>query len=261
MSPRRARRMAAVAAGALLTVPFTLGAARAPASVPADLCVPLITACPAPSPTPTPSVPGAGTPGVGLPADPAPVPTLPGSLLPGLGATPSVPALPGDPSTAIPSPSATPDPTSSTPVPAPRDSGTTYYTKTPASMGSKALSFTGLVTITVVTLPTVDGSGIRVLKMTADSVTVTGFSLTVRQPNGPGLVTSADTMTLRGHVNVYVGSITATTIGGQSLSIGTDTPPPLDTVAPGLANVTMGLVGSTADSITYVNTNQRMVQP
>jgi hypothetical protein len=146
-------------------------------------------------------------------------------------------------------------------VPAPRDNGTPIFTKTPASMGSQSISFTGLSSIGVVTVPTADGSGERVLKITADSVTITGFSLTVRQPNGPGLVTTADKMVLSGHVNVYLGSTTATTSDGRSLTLGTDTPPPLDDVSPGLLRVTMGLVGTTADSISYTNTDQRMVQP
>jgi hypothetical protein len=68
-------------------------------------------------------------------------------------------------------------------------------------------------------------------------------------------------MVLSGHVNVYLGSTTATTSDGRSLTLGTDTPPPLDDVSPGLLRVTMGLVGTTADSISYTNTDQRMVQP
>ncbi len=75
-------------------------------------------------------------------------------------------------------------------------------------------------------------------------------------------MTNADTMTLKGHVSVYLGSITATTQDGRSLTLGTDTPPPLDDVAPGgLLRVTMGLVGTVADSISYTNTDQRIVEP
>jgi hypothetical protein len=146
-------------------------------------------------------------------------------------------------------------------VAAPPDSGTPVFTKTPASMGSQSLSFTGLSSVSIVTVPTADGSGQRALKITADSITITGFTLTVRHTNGPGLVTSADKMVLSGHVSVYLGSVTGTTSNGRSLALGTDTPPPLDDVAPGLLRVTMGLVGAVADSITYTNTDQRMVQP
>lgn len=261
---RRARAMAAVLTGSVLALPFTLGAARAPDNVPTDLCLPLVAACP--SPTPSPSAPGAGTP-TQAPAAPG-LPAVPGTLLPGTGSAPSLPSLPGaGPAvpgagpTSSPSSTATPDPTSTAPVAAPRDSGTPVFTKTPASMGSKDISFTGLSSVGIVTVPTADGSGERVLKITADSITITGFSLTVRHANGPGLVTTADKMVLSGHVSVYLGSATATTSNGRSLQLGTDTPPPLDDVAPGLLRVTMGLVGATADSISYTNTNQRMVQP
>lgn len=254
MNLRRARTLAAVLSGSLVTVPFTLGAARVPDSVPAALCVPLVVSCPSESPSPSPS-------GTAPTQAPGPLPDLPGTLLPGLGSSPSLPALPGTGSLPDPGVSATPDPTSSAPVAAPRDSGTAVFTKTPASMGSESLSFTGLSSVSVVTVPTVDGSGTRALKVTADSITIKGFTLTVRSPNGPGLVTSADTMVLAGHVTVYLGSITGTTSSGRSLALGTDTPPPLDDVAPGLLRVTMGLVGSIADSISYTNTNQRVVQP
>jgi len=128
-------------------------------------------------------------------------------------------------------------------------------------MGSQGLSFTGLSGISIVDVPTVDGSTIRALKISADSITISGFSLTVRPPDKAGLVTNADTMTLTGHVSVYLGSVTATTQDGRALTLGTDTPPPLDDVKPGLLRVTMGLVGTIADSISYTNTDQRIVEP
>ncbi|WP_415855052.1 hypothetical protein [Sinomonas sp. G460-2] len=247
---RRIRAVAAVLTGSVLALPFTLGAARAPESAPTALCVPLLDSCP--TSTPSPSAPGPGTPTPG-PGAPGPLPIVPGTLLPGPGSSPTAPG--------VPDPTATPEPTSSAPVGAPRDSGTTVFTKTPASMGSQSLSFTGLSSVSIVTVPTADGSGQRALKITADSITITGFTLTVRHANGPGLVTSADKMVLSGHVSVYLGSVTGTTSNGRSLALGTDTPPPLDDVAPGLLRVTMGLVGTTADSISYTNTDQRMVQP
>jgi hypothetical protein len=175
-------------------------------------------------------------PGVpGMPADPA---------------DPLDPAAPADPS----APPATADP-----VPAPADPDAPVFTATPASMGSESLSFRGLSGISIVSVPTADGGSIRVLKITADAITIEGFSLTVRPPGGPGLVTEADTMSLRGHVTVYIGSVTASSMGGAPLTIGTDTPPPLTDVEPGLLDVTMGLVGSIADSIVYTNTDQRIV--
>lgn len=242
MRPQR-RHGAVILASLALVAPLTLGAAAAPASQPTGLCIPLLW-CPSPSPTSTTPPPTSGTPGT-------PVPGLP--AVPGLPSTPAAttPSVPGDPAP-------TPAPT---PVVATKDESAPIFTKTPASMGSQGLSFTGLSGIAIVDVPTVDGSTIRALKISADSITISGFSLTVRPPDAAGLVTNADTMTLTGHVSVYLGSITATTQDGRGLTLGTDTPPPLDDVKPGLLRVTMGLVGTVADSISYTNTDQRMVEP
>ena len=164
--------------------------------------------------------------------------------------------------TESPEPTESPQPTESPdPVEATEDDDAPIFAKTPASLGSEKLSFTGLSGVSIVSVPTADGGSIRALKITADSITITGFSLTVRPPGEPGLVTKADEMTLKGDVSVYIGSITATTKDGKSLTIGTDTPPPLDDVEPGLVRVTMGLVGSMADSISYSNTDQKIVKP
>ncbi|GAA4488668.1 hypothetical protein [Microbacterium panaciterrae] len=240
MRPQRRVGVALLAALALIA-PMTLGAAAAPATRSAALCIPLIW-CPTPSPTPT-APPASTTPGA--PGTPT-IPSVPGA--------PALPAAPADPSAPSPTPS-------TAPVPATRDDSAPIFTKTPASMGSQGLSFTGLSGIAIVDVPTIDGSTIRALKISADSITISGFSLTVRPPGAAGLVTNADTMTLTGHVSVYLGSITATTQDGRALTLGTDTPPPLDDVKPGLLRVTMGLVGTIADSIHYTNTDQRMVNP
>ncbi|WP_287900255.1 hypothetical protein [Arthrobacter sp.] len=277
MTQRHRRGLGALLAGAVLVTPFTLGAAQAPATQPAAFCLPILFTCDSPTPSPTPGTPkpsattpapGAGTPSTpgngsggvpGIPAPSIPLPGTPGAGTPGTGAQEpggSASSAPSDP--AHPSPSAKPSPKK--PVKATREDGAPIFTRTPASLGSRGLSFTGLHSIGIVSVPTVDGGSVRALKISADSITITGFSLTVRPPNGPGLVTTADTMKLEGHVDVYLGSVTATTAGGRSLTLGTDTPPPLDDVAPGLLRVTMGLVGSTADSISYTNTNQRIVE-
>jgi hypothetical protein len=149
--------------------------------------------------------------------------------------------------------------TDKTPVPAPVDESAPVFSGTPASMGAGGLSFSGLRGISIVSVPTVGGDEVRALKIEADSITITGFSLTVRPPDGPGLVTTADTMSLTGNVSVYLGSVTATTAGGEGITLGLDTPPPLGDVEPGLLKVSMGLVGSIADSIEYTNTDQKIV--
>lgn len=238
------RSAAAVAAVCALLTPLLIGAA-APAAVRPGVCIPLIW-CPSPSPEPTPSP--TSTPPDGSSPD-APLPRVP------------LPAVPGIPDGEVGSDAGQPTPEADpTPVPAAPDDAAPVFTKTPAQMASKGLSFTGLKSIGIVTVPTVGGERVRALKISADTITITGFSLSVRPPEKDGLVTDADTMSLKGNVSVYLGSLTATGKDGQTLlTLGTETPPSLDDVEPGLLHVSMGLVGTIADSISYTSTDQRMV--
>lgn len=234
----RRRSRAALVAGLVLAGSLTgLGAVPAPAAAsgpaPAALCIPIFTSCSSPTPTPTPSPsPGSPAPGLPLPGLPAPAPTVPGT---------------GTPATPTPAP-----------APATPDGSAPVFTRPPAQLGSRSLSFTGLQGISVVTVPLADGSRIPVLKISADSITIEGFSLTVRKQTGPSLATTADTMTLSGHVQVYLDSATATGPDGKSLTLGATTPPPNDGLPSQLLRVALGLVGTTADSITYSNTKQHL---
>ncbi|MFE6994414.1 hypothetical protein ACFVAE_00485 [Microbacterium sp. NPDC057659] len=233
------RLAAAVLAVGALVMPLTVGAAAAPAAAVrhAGFCDVFPWLCPKPAdPEPT--------------ASPTPAPSEPGAATP----APGKPVIPGTKGAA---PAPTPSPT---PVVAEPDAGAPVFTDTPAQMGSKGLSFSGLKSIGIVTVPTKSGKDVRVLKISADAITITGFSLTVRPPDGPGLVTKADTMSLRGNVTVYIGSITAEGHDGKTLTLGLDTPPALDDIRPGLLRVTMGLVGTLADSISYTNTDQYIVE-
>ncbi|MFF9561815.1 hypothetical protein ACF1AJ_00565 [Leifsonia sp. NPDC014704] len=213
-----------------------LGAARVPTAAPAALCIPIIMPCSSPTPTPTPTPTGTGIPGV---------PTLP---IPG---APGAPAVPGSP---------TPTPTApATPAaPAGPDATAPVFTQPPAQLGSSSLSFSGLTGISVVTVPLADGSRIPVLKISADSITIDGFSLTVRKETGPKLATTADQMALRGNVQVYLDSVTATGPDGKTLTLGAATPPPADGLPPQLLRVTLGLVGVTADSIHFTDPHQHL---
>lgn len=215
-----------------------LGAARVPTAAPAALCIPIIMPCSSPTPTPTPTPTGTGIPGV---------PTLP---IPG---APGAPTVPGSP---------TPTPTTpATPAaPAGPDATAPVFTQPPAQLGSSSLSFSGLKGISVVTVPLADGSRIPVLKISADSITIDGFSLTVRKETGPKLATTADQMALRGNVQVYLDSVTATGADGKTLTLGAATPPPADGLPPQLLRVTLGLVGVTADSIHFTNPHQHLTE-
>lgn len=235
--------VAATAVGAM-----SVGAAAAPTTRPAEFCIPILLPCAQPDPTTSPS-PAPSTPGE-LPDVPA-LPSLPG--LPDAPELPDATELPDAPSEGA---EPSPEP-SVTPVP---DDGAPVFTQPPAQLGSESLSFTGLLGIEVVTVPLADGSRVSALKLSADSITINGFALTVRHETGPALATTADRMTLSGNVQVYLNSLTATGPDGQSLTLGADTPPPKDGIAPSLLRVTLGLVGATADSITYSNTHQQLAE-
>lgn len=241
MKARRGSGGVALAAGLALAGALTgLGATPVPAdasraAAPASLCLPIFASCDPSSPTPSPSPSSSSSSG-------APSPGLP---LPGL------PSAPGAPVTG----SATPTPA---PTPASPDGAAPVFTQPPAQLGSNSLSFTGLKGATVVTVAMADGSRIPVIKISADSITIQGFSLNVRKQTGPVLLTTADTMTLSGNVQVYLDSATATLPDGTPLTLGASTPPPNSGLPPQLLRVTLGLVGATADSIVYTNTKQHL---
>lgn len=265
----RTRTTSLLAAVALI-VPATLGVAASPTTQPGPLCNSK-TKCESPDsrdgskdPTPSaPSTPGAPT----KPTDPAaPGPTDEPSEKPSDEPTDEptesggIPTKePTDEPTEEPTDEPTEKPNGKFPSHAESDDDAPIFTKTPAAMGSDSLSFKGLSGISFVSVPTAGGGSIVTLKLEAEEIKISGFSLTVRPPDeDSGLVTEADTMTLKGDVTVYIGSITATTKDGDSLTLGPETPPPMDDVEPGLLRVTMGLVGSLADTITYSNTDQEM---
>lgn len=249
MTPGRVRAIA-VAAALLALTPVAVGAAALPADAaassqvqPAAWCIPIILPChSAPSPTPSPS--------------PSSSPATPG--FPGLPSIPGLPSTPGNPDPGAPAPAPSPSEGSTPPAVAPvADEQGPVFTQPSAQLGSTSLSFSGLRGISVVTVPLADGSRTTALKLEADRITISGFSLTVRHDTGPILTTTADTMTLDGHVAVYVNSLSATLPGGKLLTLGADTPPPADGLD-SMFGVTLGLVGSTADSITYTNTVQHL---
>ena len=119
------------------------GFARAPMIVPeGSWCIPLLMDCSTPTPTPTPTSPGGSV----LPSAPA-APGLPGSP----GSTPAPKPTPGSTAPAAPAAPASPD--GAAPV----------FAQPPAQLGSSSLSFTGLRSLSVVTVPLADGSRIPVL--------------------------------------------------------------------------------------------------
>jgi hypothetical protein len=128
-----------------------------------------------------------------------------------------------------------------------------------AQLGGSSLSFTGLQSVSLVTIHLANGTRVPVIKLVADSITMNGFLLDVRRATGPSLVTTAGQMVVRGHVRVYLDSVTGTTLGGLGLTLGTDqTPPPSSELPTQLLRVNLGLVGIDADHISFTQQEQKL---
>ena len=237
-NPSSGRKAGVTSAVALLFVIALTGASTisAPsaqaaglrAAQPSALCIPLLMSCPSPtSPSPSPSS-GSGN-GLG---------GLVGGLLGGVkvpGATGAAPLVIG-----------------------PDDSA--YRMTLPAGqLGGSSISISGIHQVGLVSVKKVDGSSFAVIKLTADDVVITGFLLDVRRATGPALVSTADRMELKGNVSVWLDSLTGSTLGGLGLTLGTDqTPPPSSELPSKLLRVNLGLVATSANSISYVNLHQEL---
>ena len=202
---------------------FGIGAARVPTAAPEALCIPLLMNCSTPSPTPSPS------------------PTKPsGGLLGGL--------LGGGSTT-----------TGGGVLSILDDPGAPIMTMPAAQLGGSSLSFTGLQSVSLVTIRLVDGTRVPVIKLVADSITMNGFLLDVRRATGPSLVTTAGQMVVKGNVRVYLDSVTGTTLSGLGLTLGTnETPPPSNELPSELLRVNLGLVGIDADHISFTQQEQKL---
>ena len=212
-----------------------IGAAPVPEGTQEGLCIPLLMDCSgsgsgSSTPTPTPSSSN-GT---------------PGGLLGGLtgGLTGGVSGAAGDVAGLV----ATPD--NDAPV----------MTVPAALMGGSSLSFTGLKSIKLVTVPLYNGKRTTVIELSADTITIKDFVLDVRPPDlSAALVTNAGTMTISGNVHAYIDSVTGTTLGGNALSLGLAPDPPAGTELPStLLGVSLGLVGVTADHISFAPQEQKI---
>lgn len=154
-----------------------------------------------------------------------------------------------------------PAPASGTP-PAPvigvPDAGAPTFTLPAAQLGGSSISISGLHSVTVVTVPLANGTRTTALKIVADGVTVKDFLLDVRKATGPSLVTNATTMQLKGNVQVYLDSLTASLLDGTALTLLANTPPPGDELPPTMLRVTLGLIGVTANSIAFTAPHQSL---
>lgn len=224
----------------------------------AGFCIPLLMDCSAPSPAPSPSTSAAPSSSFSpTPSDPsgsdATAPSSPGS---GTGSGPG-PGSGGDGATRDPAPSATATPDASWGAAVPDD--TTVFTQPSAQLSSSSIEIGGLSGLALVQVPLADGSQITVIRLSADRVAMDDFTLDVRgESNGTSAVTTDARMELRGHVEVYLNSVTAELPGGKHLTLGADTPPPGGELPTTWARVDLGLVGATADGITHTGSDLRV---
>ena len=138
------------------------------------------------------------------------------------------------------------------------DPNAPVFTLPAAQLGGSSISFSGLQAVSVVTVRLANGTMTPVLKLVADDIVIKDFLLDVRRATGPSLVTNATTMHLHGHVQVYVDSVTASTLDGLGISAGALTPPPGNELPSQLLRVNLGLVGVTADSIAFTAPHQSL---
>jgi hypothetical protein len=138
------------------------------------------------------------------------------------------------------------------------DTNATTFTLPAAQLGGSSISFSGLHSVSVVTVPLADGTRTAVIKLMADGVVINDFLLDVRKATGPSLVSNAGRMELRGNVQVYLDSATATLADGTAITFGAATPPPGNELPSTLLRVNLGLVGVTADSITLTPSHQAL---
>lgn len=233
MRRRRTEGVAAVLVIAAATLGF--GAAQAPAgsTAPAELCIPILMSCgssPTPGPTSNPSPSTTPKPGGGV----LPIPSLPGDG----GAPIAVPPAP---------PSAVDDPTA--PV----------MTLPAAQLSGSSIEFSGLRSVSLVTVPLADGSRAPAVKLQADFIAMDDFSLDIRKPGKhDAAVTDAGRMELHGNVSVYLDSLTATTLDGQGFTLGASNSPPGSNgeVPTHLLRVSLGMLGVTGDRISFSPVHQ-----
>lgn len=138
------------------------------------------------------------------------------------------------------------------------DSGAPVFTLPAAQLGGSSISFSGLTSLTAVTVPLANGTRTPALKLVADTVTVGGFLLDVRKATGPSLVTTATKMELRGNVQIYLDSLSATLSNGKGITLGAATPLPGDELPSSMLRVNLGLIGVTADSISFTAPHQSL---
>ncbi|MGN8049732.1 hypothetical protein ACTJKO_08560 [Curtobacterium sp. 22159] len=244
--------------GAVLVLAGALTLTGATSASASGFCIPILMDCSQPSSSPTPSATPTATPTPNASAPSGTDATTPSS--PGVGTGSGPDPTPGDGGTTdgqepTSGTTAAPDPAWG---PATADD-TTVFTQPSAQLSSSSIEIGGLSGLALVRVPLADGSEITVIRLSADRVAMDDFTLDVRgESNGTSAVTRDSRMELRGHVEVYLDSVTAELPGGKHLTLGADTPPPGSELPSTWARVDLGLVGATADGITHTGSDLRI---
>lgn len=267
-------RAAAWTAGVALVVAAAVPAVPAIAADPLPPCFPGPTGDPGRPVVPDPASGQLTLPAIpllpGLPALPGivycdPALPLPDGSLPAIPLPPAIPDIPivddllddlgGLPEVSVPLPDPVPLPVAD-PV---LDEQAPVFTQPSAQAGAESLEFSGIRSVAVVLVRTVDGQQIPAIRVMADSLAMNGFVLDVRpDADSPAAVNDSSRLELRGNVRVYLNSLTATGPGGAAISLLAPTPPPGDELPPTLLRATFGLVGATADSSDWLDTYLRI---
>jgi hypothetical protein len=192
-----------------------------------------------PSPNPTSTSPSSTTPVPGIPVQTG----IPG--VPGAGASgdrgPGAPGLP--------------TPTASDAPKARRDRANTIFTQPSGDLSGTSIGLGGLHYVGLVSVP-IAGGRTEALELVSDRVSIRDFSLTTRAHDGHGVKATAVTMTLSGHVVVYVNSVSAARGDGTRVKYDTSAPPTAGELLSALVRLHLGLVGVTADSVSYAPSEQ-----
>ncbi|QTX04151.1 hypothetical protein [Agromyces archimandritae] len=177
--------------------------------------------------------------------DPGETPAPTETPAPGETAAPADPADPSKPA----------DPAApATPPPAPTDTSGQAFTTEPAQMSGGSIWIEGLSGISIVTVPLIDGTTERALRIEADKVVVGDFTLDVPSGDG-GLRNTATTLTVEGNVVIYSPSITGILENGAKRVIDTLSEPTPESLA-GLLTISLPLLGMTSDTIRYDDSHQ-----
>lgn len=130
------------------------------------------------------------------------------------------------------------------------------FTQPSADLSGTSISLGGLHYVGLVKVPISAGRTVTALELGADHIAIRDFSLTTTAADGHGVRATAVTMTLDGHVVVYANSVNATLGNGTPVKYDPTAPPTPGELLSSLVTLHLGLVGVTADTVSYAPSEQ-----